>query len=376
MSFFDQIGKNATLKEFAANLGFGKSQATKDAEENLEKARAAYGQLEPPTFIEEHPEFAQVTEETPTEMGNVSVNPAYRASQNEQLAALSNLAKNGGKSAASDAALAEIRARELQNAKGQREAVMQNANARGMGGSGAELVAMLSSNQNAQNNENMQDLGVLGQEANTAINAGTAASNIGAGLENQDYNEQASKAAAQDAINRFNAANKTGMSQYNTGVSNDAQRYNTGLKQTAYQNKVQKQAGIAGTNMGAVAFNQNQADMGAKQAGALVSGAVQLGSAGAAGSGKPPAAAPTAAPLSRGGEIPGEAPYPGDTTLNDIVPLAGSPGEVMVPRTLAKHGTSDEIAKFVKNPPKAPMSDHNKEAMLSALHNIRRKRAM
>lgn len=346
------------LSDFAANLGFGKSSASKAADQNLEDAKAAYGALQPPTLTQEHPEYANVTEQTPTDMGTISVDPAYKATQMDQLAALSNLAKNGGHNAASDAELARIEANEQQNARGQRGAVMQNANARGVGGSGAELVAQLSANQNAQNNQNAQDLGVLGNEANTAINAGTAASNIGSNLENTDYAQAANKAQAQDAINRFNSANRTANSQYNTGTANAAQQYNTGLEQTGYQNKVQKQAGIAGSNMAGVNYNQAQANMGAQQAGNLLGGGAKLGAA--------------ALMASTGGKVPGAAPFKGDTTLNDIVPIQASPGEVVVPRTLAKAGTGGQIVNFVKHPPNNSMND--KEAMLSALQSIRRKR--
>lgn len=348
------------LSDFAANLGFGKSSASQAADQNLEDAKAAYGALKPPTLTQEHPDYASVTEQTPTDMGTISVDPAYKSAQMDQLAALSNLAKNGGRSAASDAELARTQAAEQQNARGQRGAVMQNAAARGMGGSGAELVAQLSANQNAQNNQNAEDLGTLGNEANTAINAGMGAANIGSNLENTDYSQAANKAQAQDAINRFNASNKTANSQYNTGTGNAAQQYNTGLQQTGYQNQVQKQAGIAGTNMAGVNYNQAQANMGAQQAGNLLGGGAKLGAA--------------ALMASKGGKVPGAAPFKGDTTLNDIVPIDASPGEVVVPRTLAKGGSGGQIANFVKHPPKTPMNDNNKEAMLSALQSIRRKR--
>jgi hypothetical protein len=409
MSFFDSIGKEATkigknpvLKDFLAHMGFGKSSETKSAEENLEKARQAYEGLDTPDLTEEHPEYVGDFDQTPSEMGTISVDPSYKEAQMEQLAALSNLAK-GGRNASSDYALAKIQGDEGARAKGSRDAVMANMNARGMGGSGADLVAQLASNQAAQSDANMQDLGVMANQQNAAINAGNAAANIGSGLNAQDFQQQAAKAQAADAINRFNVSNKIAANYNNVGINNAAQQFNTGLEQTEYQNKVQKQAGIAGANMGAVGFNQNQANIAAQQAGGLMSGGVQMGTAamakggaggagagaaGGAGAGTAAAGggaaaggasmagegAMMAAMAARGGKIPGDAPFEGDTTLNDIVPIKASPGEVMVPRTLAKHGSPMEIASFVKHPPKVPMQDHDKEAMLSALHNIRRKR--
>lgn len=376
MSFFDQymktvekvnpaiaitkaISDNPTAKAFAAKLGFGTQQSDKNAEDALQQAKQAYSDLTPPDLVREHPELAQNYAQAPSEMGDISTDPAYKTAQMDQLAALSNLAK-GGRNASSDLALAKVQGDEAARARGAREAVMNNMNARGMGGSGADLVAQLASNQAAQSNANMEDLGVLANQQNAAINAGNAAAGIGAGLESQDFNEQASKAAAADAINRFNTSNKIQNSANNAATQNTAQQFNTGLGQTEYQNKVQKQQGLAGANMGQVGFYQNQSNIGAQQAGNLMGGAAKLGAAAIA--------------AARGGKIPGEAPFSGDTTLNDIVPIKASPGEVMVPRTLAKHGSTSQIGHFVKNPPKVPMGDHDKEAMLSALSNIRRKR--
>ena len=348
-----------SLEDFGTKLGFGTQKSDKKAEEAAEQAKQAYQDLDTPDLVRERPEYAENSTEAPSEMGNISTDPAYKQAQMEQLAALSNLAK-GGRNASSDMALAKIQGDEGARAKGARDAVSANMNARGMGGSGADMVAQLASNQAAQSDANMQDLGVLANQQNAAIQAGSAAAGIGSGLENQDFNEQASKASAADAINRFNTANKIANSQNNANIANTAQQFNSGLGQTEYQNKVQKQAGIAGANMGQVGFYQNQSNIGAQQAGNLLGGGAKLGAAAIA--------------ASKGGEIPGPEIVPQDSTLNDIVPIKASGGEVMVPKTLAKHGTSNQISHFVKHPPKVPMHDNDKEAMLSALANIRRKR--
>lgn len=354
------------LDDFGAKLGFGQQQSDLAAQDDLQTAKDAYTNLTPPELTQEHPDFASASDQGPSQMGAVAVNPAYASSQMDQLAALSNLAKNGGRNAASDANLARIQQNELANSKGQRDAVMANANARGVGGGGAALVAQLAGNQAAQSNANANDMAEAGNEATTGINAGASAANIGSNLQNQDFNEQASKATAQDAINRFNASNRTGMSQYNTGIANDAQKYNTGLQQTGYQNQYQKAAGVAGSNMAGVNYNQAQSNMGAQQAGNLLAGGAKLGAAmfGAAS----------------GGEIPGTPAVKGDSTLNDFMSahntggpnLNVSPKEVVVPVSLRTNGTKNQIANFVRNPPKIG-SPNNKEAMLSALQNIRRR---
>lgn len=352
--------------DFVHNLGFGKQQATKDAEENLAQSTQAYKDLQPPTLTPEHPDYATSYDQAPSAMGGISVDPSYKGSQVAQLEALKNLAANGGRNAASEANLARIQQGENANAKGQRDAILQNANARGMGGSGASLLAQLDSSQNATNNQSLEDLGVAGQEANTALSAGQGAASIGSNLENTDFAQQGSKAQAADAINRFNAGQKTGMSEYNSGVGNQAQQYNTGLEQQGYQNKFNKAAGIAGSNLAGVNFNQNQANMGAQQAGNLLGGAIKLGTA--AGSGGKTGAA-------RGGEVPGKSLVPGNSSLNDFVPINTSPHEVVVPVDLRQHGSKNEIANFVRHPPQIKSQNQDKEAMLSALSNLKRRRA-
>lgn len=365
-STYDRMMKNKSVKEFAHKLGFGKSDADKAAEADLAASKQAYQELKPPTLTPEIAQNAQAFDAEPSSFDNISTNPAYKNAQLEQLGALRNLAANGGRNAASDANLARIQQAENANARGQRDAILQNANARGVGGSGASLLAQLSSSQNQTNNQSAQDMDIAGQQANTALQAGAGAANIGSNMQNTEFGQKAAKAQADDAIAKFNAGQRTGISSENAGINNNAQQYNTGLEQTGYQNQYQKQAGIAGSNMSGVNYNQAQANMGAQQAGNMTGGAIKTVAAIYGGG---------AAKAASGGKIPGKALVSGDSRLNDIVPVDTSPGEVVVPRSLAKSGDDDAIASFVKHPPKVKMGGQDKEAMLSALKNIR-KRAM
>lgn len=378
----DKISQNKTLQDVAHKLGFGKSDAQKAADQELAAAKAKYDALNPPTLTPMEAVLASATgasamDQAPTAYNDISVDPAYKEAQLEQLGALRNLAARGGHDAASDANLAQIQQAENANARGQRDAILQAAAARGMGGSGAALLAQLNASQNATNNQSMQDMDVLGQRQNTALQAGANAANIAANMQNTDYAQAANRAAAQDAINRFNAGQQTGINQfnagqqtginqYNAGIQNQAQQYNTGLQQTAYQNQFQKAAGQAGANMSGLNYNQAQASLGAQQMGNILGAAVKGATAVADSGGK----------AAHGGQIPGIAAVPGDSSLNDIVPIMSSPGEVVVPRSLAKAGTSSQISHFVKHPPqvKIPGTPTDHEAMLSALKNIRRRR--
>ncbi len=357
---------------------FGAGNMTKPGEDSasalggLKKATDAYSGMKAPSLTTVTPGAARQQSATaytagPTAYNNIAVDPSGQQAQQAQMAALSNLAKNGGRTAASDANLAQIQQGENANARGQREAIMQNAQARGMGGSGNSLLAQLSSSQNATNNQSAQDLQVRGQDQNTALQAGQAAAGIGANMENQQFGEQAQKAAAADAIDKFNAGNKQQISVFNAGQGNSmaegaagrdqqAQEFNSGLGQQEFADTL----GIAAGNQKG---GQDETDYWSKKY-----GEDQKANGGLLGGGISGIAALAA---SRGGRVPGMAPMHGDSPLNDSVKINTSPGEVIVPRSLAHSGSTSQIGSFVKNPPPIKGSNQDREAMLGALKNLR-----
>lgn len=395
MTTFNEFMSNNPISSLWGTLsGNGIKGNQNAAGSNVDEAKAAYSGLTPPTFSPVNYQGpasapgATATAAGPSTMNGVSTNPAYNQQQQAQMTALARLSANGGRNAASESNLAAIQAGENANAKGQRDAIMQNAEARGQGGSGASLLAQLQGSQAATDRQSAEDLGVAGQEANTALGAGQSAAGIGAGMENQAFGESAAKAAANDAVNRFNAGENTGVSEFNSqqqqGVNNaTAAAKNAGqtmnnfqMPQQTYQDTYQKASGTAGADMGAANYYGGQADAGTaaqgNMMGSLIGGGAALGAAGikktGAGGGN-----------SRGGRVPGAPIVPGDSSLNDFVPLKpGAPGETIVPASLSQHGTSKQIGNFVKNAPPAKVAANpgqNKEAMLSALRNIARRRA-
>jgi len=348
---------------------------------NIDEAKADFGALTPPSFNPvsyQGPTAApdaQAVTEGPSAMGSIATDPSNVNAQKAQLAALSNLAARGGRSAATDANLAQIQANENQNAKGQREAILASAAARGQGGSGASLLAQLQGSQSAIDRQSAEDQGVAGQEANTAIGAGQAAAGIGAGLENQEFGEAASKAAAADAVSRFNAGNMTGVNEFNTqknqGVNNaTSEAYNAGqtmnnfqMPQQAYEDQYQQAAGKSGAAIAGTNYYGGQANAGTQAQGNLFGAGAKLGTT-------------LAGQASKGGRVTGPTVVPGDSPLNDIVPVNTEAGETIVPKDLSAHGTPKQISDFVKNAapiePKTPQQQQ--EAKLSALKNIAKKR--
>lgn len=365
---------NDGLTDFLANMGFGKSNAEQAGQDSVGKAQDIWNNLQGPNLKAvdlkgpvEAPD-AVVQQQGPSNMAGISTDPANRQAQMQQMAALQNLAAKGGRSASSDANLAAIEQRENANAKGQMGAIMQNAQARGMGSSGNALLAKMQASGDAIARQNAQDTQVAGQQQQAALQAGMGAAQLGSGLENQDFNEQATKAQAQDSIDRFNAGQGTQNNQFNVGktqgVNNAAAGYgnqgqmtnNVTLPQQQYEDNLQKTQGQAGAAMGAANFYGQQAAVGAQQTGNLIGGAVKLAAA------------------AHGGKVPGTPRVPGDSLMNDTQMTLTSPGEVVVPRTLASSGSPDQINQFVKHAPPTTAPDKHKEAMLSALKNLANRR--
>jgi hypothetical protein len=361
---------------FGIGAGMGKPhQDAKNARSGLEKASTAFDTATAPELDQVDPRQvsargATTTLAGPTAFNGITTDPSAVHAQQAQMAALANLAKNGGRTAASDANLAQIQQQAATSARGQRDAIMQNARARGMGGSGANLMAQLSSSQNAQNNASMQDMMVRGQDQNAALQAGMGAAQIGSGMQSQAFQEQAAKAQAADAIAKFNAGNQTQTSQFNTGQFNNmadsnanrdfqGQQFNSGLGQQDFANDMAIRGGKQGGGKVEADYWSNKYKEDQQANSALQQGVIKgIGSLLGA---------------SDGGRVPGTPKVEGDSPRNDTVPVQTSPGEVIVPRTLARSGNPEAIASFVQNPPPID-ADSDKAAQISALQNLRKRR--
>ena len=363
--------------------------------------------------------------------GNIQTDPKLLQAQNAQLSALQQLSQNGGMNAADKANLASIQMQQNQNTNAQRQALQQNAQMRGAGTGGAALLGQMVANQGGANNQSAQDMQVAGMAQNRALQASEGAGNLAGNMNAQQWQQQAAAAAAQNQINAFNAQQGNQVGEFNSEGGLNAGEFNSSQEQgvlnaraaannqnqymnnyeiptTQYGQAMQKAGGetTAGLGQGSY-YNKQQETNGARQSGiwggavqgltsawpaitgAFSGGGEEAGGAGAMGSeygageageftgeggaGSLTYGLDTAAPVATawGGKIPGSAPVRGDSPINDTQMIKTSPGEVVVPRSLAMGGTKGQIGQFVKNPPNAFAPDRQKEAMLSALKQIR-----
>lgn len=175
--------------------------------------------------------------------------PALRERQMNSLGALDEIVEGGGFTLADKANLSRMQNEAAQGDRGRRDAIMQNMQARGMGGSGMELLAQLQSSQAATDRSSqagMDQAGMAQQRALDAImNQGAMAGN----LRSQDFGENAQRAQALDAIAKFNAQNKLSNNQFNANKNLQTQQFNSGVGNQAATANWQGKQGLANQNV-------------------------------------------------------------------------------------------------------------------------------
>lgn len=173
----------------------------------------------------------ELTEMGDTEMKGIKVDPRLKEHQLSALQELSTIADAGGMTAADEANLARVQNDNAQADRGRREAILQNMAARGMAGSGNELLAQLSSSQAATDRNAQQGLDIAGMAQARALEAMMSRGNMAGGIRDQDFGAQSQIASAQDAINQFNTQNKNNFSQHNADMTYNAGVNNQAVKQ-------------------------------------------------------------------------------------------------------------------------------------------------
>ena len=179
---------------------------------------ASTGQLDP--------QLQQAFNQSQTALNNVQVDPNYKAAQMGALSKLQNISSNNGQDAQSQASLTDAMNQANTNEQGNRGSIIQNFAQRGIGGSGAELAAQLSADQQSANTSAIAGVNANAAAQSRALQALTQGSSLAGNMSSTDYNQQAAKAAATDAINRFNTQNSQNVSNSNASTSNSAQAAN------------------------------------------------------------------------------------------------------------------------------------------------------
>lgn len=347
------------------------------------------------------PEMLETITQGSSEYENISADPRLKEAQ---MNALMSLSKQGeeGLTAMDRAALNDSRRTTERDVRGRNESILQNLAQRGMSGSGSELAAQLMNSQEGADRASQESDRIAAMAQERALQATASAATAATGMRGQEFSEKSKAAEAADAIARFNAANRQGVSQYNVGNRNDAQKYNLGesqrisdananlsnqqqihnkgLIQQDFTNRYNKANAVSGAqNTYAGQKNASAAQtrnaystvgQGIDKAGMEIAGMIATGGASAAvpkvgpkkedgsfayggmvkdksnysqGSGS------SEIPLMKylhGGEVQGQAKHPGDHPENDTVEALVSPGEIIIPRSIAE-SSNEAILAFI-----------------------------
>lgn len=184
-----------------------------------------------------------------SKMNQIAVDPRLKNQQLAAMSALDEIVQGGGLTAMDRANLNRVQTDAATQDRGRREAILQSMNQRGMGGSGLELLNQLQSSQAATDRASQQGLDIAGMAQQRALNALMNQGQMAGQMRGQEFGEQAQIAAANDAINRFNAQNQMQAREFNVGgrqntanagvdLRNRAMEYNAQIPQRTFQNQM------------------------------------------------------------------------------------------------------------------------------------------
>jgi hypothetical protein len=212
-------------------------QAQKDAMKDAKKALQDAGMppdLSIPLILKEFERAGVYTPELEedlndavpeSEMGKLTEDPSLREAQTSALAAMQKRGKVG-LSAEDRAALNQVRSEVQRDSEAKRQQILQQMQSRGMGGSGAELMAQLQSSQGAADQAAAGSDTLMAQAQQRALSALSESGAMASNVRSQDLGANTARAQALDERNRFLAENSISRQTRNVGTQNQAQLAN------------------------------------------------------------------------------------------------------------------------------------------------------
>lgn len=255
----------------------------------------------------------------------MQVDQTGTSAQKQALAQLADVAKAGPEGTALQRAqIEQVNQDAARQLAGQRGAIDMQAQARGVPvGLLQAALGQQTAGQGLQN-AHMAALQAQGQNYQQALNALAQGGQLGGQLQGQQNTQANTVAAAQNAMQQFNAANQQNaaaqnagfqqaanayntqmanqVGQANTGLANERIQYNTALPQQNFANQMAKQGAVAGQygNLANLYTGQGQQEAGIISgligSGAKLAGGMMGGPAGAAAAGSAAPSFPQGSP--------------------------------------------------------------------------------
>lgn len=187
-----------------------------------------------------NPELEKSETLEPSAMAGISLDPRLRQVQLNALNKLQDISNNNGRDAQFQADASRLQNDVNSNLKGNSEAVQQNMAARGMSSGMSEMVNKQLNTQQGANRQAQMEMDLNAQAQQRALSALMSGANLGSQMSQQDFNQQAAKAQAVDAINKFNTSNKQQVQNNNVNTQNQAQQWNAQNTQGIANQNVQQ----------------------------------------------------------------------------------------------------------------------------------------
>lgn len=362
--------------------------SSKSAKEALRRAQDAYASIATPTaadltlpelqkYVEAGiltPAQAQAALQETNAFNDIKLDPNTLGNQQDALSKLKAVGDAEGMTPQMKAQLTEALDQVATNTRGTNAAISDQFAQRGIPSSLMAEAAMREEAGSNARNANLAATQAAGNAEQNAIQAMLAQGNLASTMRGQQSSEAENRAAAENAMqqwnagatntanltnagyqqaaNEYNTSNKQNISNTNTGTANQRTAYNAQVPQMVFKNQMDKAGGIAGVSRD----QANQATESGNQMMGLIGAGIGAGA--------------TALKKADGGMIPGEAEVPGDSPENDKVPAMLSPGEVVIPRSVAPN--PEAVKRFVQNlahgkQPQKPVHPHDVHAVLEAL---------
>jgi hypothetical protein len=383
--------------------GAAKQKAQQQAAEKaMAQAAAQYGGIVPPEvkelLVEELKKQGVFTPEIESSISagesNWKAITENKSTVDAQQAALQQMAgvSRTGLQATDRAALNKVRNENQRDIEGKNQQILQEMQARGIGGSGAELAMQIANSQAGAENAADQSDRLAAQAQQNALAALKDTSSMASQARGDDFRVASAKAQAADEMQRFNVSNQRDVAQRNVEVRNKAQAANLDESQRIYEqnianrraealrmeqakqdrftNQMNKASALSNIYTGqANQMIKNGKDQAESQQnfGSGLGRMVGAGYKGYAGLKTTDKEMDTSAPsantqaaaddnkqmvAAKGGIVPGVATVGGDSFENDTVPVRLSPGEVVLPRTVASDPA--KIPSFLKKAKSIP----------------------
>lgn len=241
MGMFGEIG-NQVSDQIGADSEIGMTLIGRAlAQGDIDTANRLYQQILSQAQGLKTPDYQNLVGQEVGSSQAVPLDSEGRAAQVGAIQSLQSFVDQNGLDASARAGLQQAMSAQGQQNQGERGAIMDSMARRGMQGSGSELAALLSGQQNAANTQRSNGLDIAGQARQRALAALGQQAGIAGQMRGQDVGIQQGNQAAENARQQFNAKMRWAALTGNNDLK--TQSYNNELARL--QNLGQAEQGMA-----------------------------------------------------------------------------------------------------------------------------------